>query len=88
MSSDADSFSPMVSEFWKLCVGRGNSRIISDVVFSPLTAVLACAESYLILGIAFVAPPIKFTLKFRHREYLSPIFHLFSCYLPSIGKNE
>ncbi len=50
--------------------------------------VLACAESYLILGIAFVAPPIKFTLKFRHREYLSPIFHLFSCYLPSIGKNE
>ena len=65
--------------------------IVDTCGFSMLRAggmILACAESYLILGIAIVAPPIKFTLKFRHRQYLSPIFHLFSCYLPSIGKNE
>jgi len=27
---------------------------------------LACAESYGILGIAFVAPPPKFTIESRH----------------------
>ncbi len=74
--------------WWVICsLSYSTSRSTdsgSDLALGKRNAqcqeILACAESYLILDIAFVASLIKFTLKFRHRQYLSPIFHLFSIF--------
>ena len=42
--------------------------VVSNLI-GKLTALLACAERYRILGIALVAPLLKFTIEFRHSRY-------------------